>query len=138
MVNLTCPNCHQELTLTLIREEKTKRPVGVETTPSNSRAAYRFTIGGRLFELTPDDVIAATDFVRQSVYDSYVEIPDAQGGIREFPTKDLLRQAILRKYPDVNPRTDLQPSNGFQSQRAEHVMRKLHLPPKRKLASNDD
>jgi hypothetical protein len=133
VVALTCPRCHAELALTLISgEESQKEPLDTPALQT-SNIGYRFTIGGRQFDLTHAKVIAALDSVQQPIYDSYVEIRDAQGNIRELPTKDLLRQAILREYPDVNPRTDLQPINGFQAQRAEHIMRKLGFPPKRKL-----
>ena len=95
---------------------------------------YAFTISGRRYELTPEDLQKAVPDVSQPIYDSYVEIEDVSGSIRQVPTKDLIRRAIIRKYRDVNPQAELQPGTGFQSQRAEQIARRLGLRPGAKAA----
>ncbi len=136
MISLTCPACGavSHLVLRLSDEDHGTQPVvSPSKPPSGPGPSYRFTIGGRQFELTASDIRIAVGDVHQPIYDSFVEIEDEGGVLRQVPTKDLIRQAILRRNADVDPKTLLQPHTGFQSQRAEQIARRLGFEPKRRL-----
>ena len=126
-----CPNCRSELKLSLVSASSRNTEPLVE---SSAERQYRFTVKGRYFELSKSDTVAAQGRVTRPIHDSYVEMRDNSGTVRKYPTKDLIRQAICLKYPDVKPETDLQPGTGFQSQRAEQIARGIGLTPERLLS----
>lgn len=133
MTVLNCPSCGSLVSLSLTLATGTAHGENDQHPRQSSASPYAVTIGGRRFELTIDDVRAAVPDVSQPIHDSYVEIADVSGEVRRVATKDLIRRTILRKYPDVDPQTELQATTGFQSQRAEQIARRLGLHPQRRL-----
>lgn len=122
-----CPNCGASVLLQLIAVSE---PSGGDpkVATSASERQYHFSLSGVKFDLKRSDLIAATKDVQRGVQNSFVEIEDETGRMKQFPTKDLLRQAIKRRYPNE----DLSRiESSFTSQRAEGIMRGIGLRPKR-------
>lgn len=133
---LVCPNCQAQLALALVRLEVGELP-GPSSVASERPGAvvqvrtYEFTLGGRPYSLTSQDLLDSAPHARSTIVTYYIEIRGTDGVVRQYPTKSVVQTAIVRKYPDVLPARDLQP-NAFQAHRAVAIARALGFPSKRR------
>ena len=130
---MRCPRCGVDLELSLIptKREETQQPtVSGEGSLLPSERTKDFTLKGVRYTLSVQDILqsAAALQVRETITRYYVELPDQEGEMRQFPIKQVVRKALETGSPDTfHPEEE-----GFHSQLASNILTGLGFTVKRR------
>lgn len=113
---MRCPNCGVELNLTLNME---KGEASIK--PNDIGKTVTFKMNYVPYTLSKEDIIKAARNLKSpdTIRYYFVKLEDDNGKIKEFPIKQVVREALKAVY------TEGFSEEKFTSQRAKHVLTKL-------------
>jgi len=120
---MKCPHCGTKLKLELILEANDALS---KTSAKGHEIVFR--MNGMPYSISDDDIIEAAKNLNwpETIRNYYIELKDKKGVIREYPIKQVVREALQTVRKNVIS------EDYFTSQRAKQILTKLQFTVKTK------